>query len=760
MDSDDDYESFSPPEESFSEPRDRFKRLKKPRAMVVPSDSSSSSPPSDSIEPVIGFPEVGSAQLEAREFATSETLNSLVDDDSNDSLRLQIESKMETEENDSLGDLPVDDEVPDRKEAKRALEFDDPDDAESDGNLSGLEKRRSSEGGLSDNKDGEKEEKMESKRKKNKRIKSDEMKSKPLASDKRKQEKERKAYLKQLHAESQRILRESSEAAFKPIPVVSKPISSVLEKIRQRKLELSKRNRNVPVTSNPFISENSTLRDDSMGFESRSRSTLHREVGLEKPVEETAYEDPGNFVGRNAVDKDASTERAGPSRSKKTHLDKLSLTETSPPIFRAPINDTEDIFSNSESQDSKDELCVDLEDSPDDEITEPSLPAMNLKFDSDPYEDSSSEEEDDDKENIDPLLHRNDNSSVPLRGAPAEAFLDDEAEEEDDGDDDLLRFKENEEEEDMEDFEELNDIIATNYSEKPVDHDRRNELHQKWLAQQDAAGTDNLLQKLKIGLKPEDDIFLDEGDEKEVSGDEEDYDHQEEAPKLSTCMSTKKAKEIITQMFVDKDDAFLSDEDEETEKLRVKQQLLIRSEQQSALISPMDDESSREVFGLIKKHNIVPDNKKKAKASSYFDSVLRGGSNTSFSKPSFRGRLSNHLPSSRKQSSGAARSFIFGRDDSNSRSSISISDDSSDTIFKETQVTRNSSATFSSSQAKFSSQYRNTTTIRSSSASLIDILKRASTQSAIPNNGDPVDLTHVLATFKVPKKPIRVDVRS
>lgn len=34
---------------------------------------------------------------------------------------------------------------------------------------------------------------------------------------------------------------ETRDASFKPIPVVKKPISSVLEKIRKRKLEISKK---------------------------------------------------------------------------------------------------------------------------------------------------------------------------------------------------------------------------------------------------------------------------------------------------------------------------------------------------------------------------------------------------------------------------------------------------------------------------------------------------------------------------------------
>lgn len=52
-----------------------------------------------------------------------------------------------------------------------------------------------------------------------------------------------------------------------------------------------------------------------------------------------------------------------------------------------------------------------------------------------------------------------------------------------------------------------------------------------------------------------------------------------------------------------------------------------------------------------------------------------------YMQSSFLGRVSSHsLPSSNKQKSSMVRSFIFGRDDSNSRSSVSISEDSSDAV--------------------------------------------------------------------------------
>lgn len=137
-----------------------------------------------------------------------------------------------------------------------------------------------------------------------------------------------------------------------------------------------------------------------------------------------------------------------------------------------------------------------------------------------------------------------------------------------------MLFKDAEEDEDMEDSDELNDIIATEYEEKPIDDERRNELHQKWLEQQDAAGTDNLLQRLKVGSKLQETTPLVQ--EKDDYGDEEECNNsgEEDAElKHTTRINLKKAKQIISQMFLDKDDAFLSDEDEETEKRTVKNRL-------------------------------------------------------------------------------------------------------------------------------------------------------------------------------------------
>ncbi|XP_027093237.1 uncharacterized protein [Coffea arabica] len=765
MDSDDDYQSSSPLQPSPQPQNRRLKRLKKKATEV------SSKPPSpqqpDSLDPLLGIPRVDFARLEALEASATKTLDSFFDDSNESPLPSHVGTEMKSEGYIRMDSEELDSELAfekdnrtyselasennnqmdaemalekDSREAKRALEFDDVADVEQDRDSKSekFEKKRATSELDVDNKtdemEGDSSKKKKSKRTKNDTTVDDDMKSKVSASDKRRQEKERKTYLKQLHAESQRLLRETTEAAFKPIPVVKKPISSVLEKIRQRKRELSKK--------------------DDIGYQPTSRLLEEREDKLSKAVEDIVA--CPVLPSRDALDVDKSDEPLVPSSHEIGPPDEASSEKPSP-MFRAPIDDTQDLFGDSETKECYDELPGGLQDSPLEEVMAPSLLAMNLKFDSVPSNDSSSDE-DNYKENIDPLPHGGEDDSTSPRGAPFKAFLDEEAEEEDDSDNELLQSKETEEDEDMEDSEELNDIIATEYEERPIDCDRRNELHQKWLEQQDEAGTDNLLQRLKVGSEPKDTALV--GEEQEEIEDGEDCNDEDVVPRNYARMNTKKAKQIITQMFLDKDDSFISDEDEEVERRRVKQHLLVRAEEQATLVSPMEDEGSREVFGLIKKLNIVPENKKKAKASSYFESELKGGQSRSFSKSSFVGRSSYHsLPSSHKQGSGTVRSFIFGRDDSNSRTSISKSDDSLDTISKEKPM-RTVTATVSSSQAKFSSQYRSTCGVRASGASLFETLKRSSIRSMSYNRDDPVDLSHVLATFRVPKKPIKIEGRN
>ena len=128
-------------------------------------------------------------------------------------------------------------------------------------------------------------------------------------------------------------------------------------------------------------------------------------------------------------------------------------------------------------------------------------------------------------------------------------------------------------------------MIASQFKEDPSDKYKRNELHQKWLEQQDAAGTEKLLHKLKRGLQQDEtSLFEDEDDnaddenmaeDEEVTKPEASEDENEEDPSHATSMRMriKKIKEMIPLMFTDKDDVYVSSDDEETEKKLMQQRL-------------------------------------------------------------------------------------------------------------------------------------------------------------------------------------------
>lgn len=600
------------------------------------------------------------------------------------------------------------------------------------------------------------------KRKKKLESVADDGKLDACASGRRMTEKERRARLSELHAETQRLLRETRDTTFKPAKPVQKSISSILEKIRQRKLEVSKRT--VSLNNNCSIAEdNSSLREVAVALDSENRPKDKRgDDEFTKVAEETVA---------HAADVDSRSdgfhESLNHSSQENTPL-QMDSEEKPTHAFRAPIDDTQDLFCASQTSDVNDELPNEQHSSPLEEVLEPSLLAMNLKLDSAPVDDVSSNEEDNDKENIDPDPHRPIELCSSPKGDPVKAFVDDEAEEEDDSDNDLIRFQENEEDEDNGGSEELNDLIATEYEENPIDGEKRNQLHQQWLEQQDAAGTDNLLQRLKCGPEQRETAMLggeDDDDEEEDNEEEEEFcDEALEGLGRANLvrMNSRKIKQMIPQMFTDKDDGFLSSDDEETEKMLVKQRLLEKAEEQATLLSPEEDENSREVFGLIKKLNIVPDTKRKAKASSVLGMLLKGRNSNNSSKSSFLGRASNQsLPSSHKPGSTMVRSFIFGRDDSNSRSTISMSEDSSDKIQNETRPKRTASAKFSSSQSKFSTQNTKVAVEKTSGTSLFEILRRSSLQSnSCPQDNVVGENQSVFAAFRLTKKSIKVEGRT
>lgn len=158
-------------------------------------------------------------------------------------------------------------------------------------------------------------------------------------------------------------------------------------------------------------------------------------------------------------------------------------------------------------------------------------------------------------------------------GVPANAFLDDEAEEEDDSDHDLMRFQEDEEDDASDENEVFDDLIATDFEEAPIDHEKHYQLHQKWLEQQDAAATDNVLQRLKCGKYQKEPSVLDEEDDEELGEDSEDEASYDLPPNV-VRNGSKKAKQMIAQMFTDDHDVYVPSDDEEMEQTLIHQRLL------------------------------------------------------------------------------------------------------------------------------------------------------------------------------------------
>ncbi|XXG45577.1 hypothetical protein AAC387_Pa02g0626 [Persea americana] len=553
-------------------------------------------------------------------------------------------------------------------------------------------------------------------------------KPKESAKKQRQLEKERKVYIDLIHAQSQRALRETRDVSFKPVPLVQKPISSVLEKIRLRKLEMSK---------------NSSISNDTVSFADTGASLGDRS----KYFEPQHAESHGRGVCNDADD---------------------ALVGNSQNASQTLTNDTQhlDEYQQIDTEDRQLE-CHGIG-SQEDRLAPSSL-VMNLKLEKAHLEDESSDEEYDDKENIEP--HPPTLVDINSKSDPVKAFLDDEAEEEDDSDNDQMRFQENEEDEDNEENEELDDLIVTGYKEMPIDSEKRDELHQKWLEQQDAAATENVLQRLKCGRKQTDLTLLQEDDDDDHDDEFGQHSMDETMDDLHPTnvakINSRKAKQMIAQMFTDEDDVFLSSDDEETEQRLVRQRILEQTEKQASLLSPAEDENSREVFGRIKKLNIAPNTKKRAKTtSSFFDTLVLGGKSNSSSKSSFVGRVSgSSLPSSHNQASSMVRSFIFGRDDSNSRSSMSTPEHSSQMDWKENQPVRNAPVKLSMSQSKSTGNNIKNDKKSSSGPSLFEILRGSALSDGHNHNrtqngiygSEESQVVKQFAAFASAKRTIKVE---
>ncbi|GAV84384.1 LOW QUALITY PROTEIN: hypothetical protein CFOL_v3_27828, partial [Cephalotus follicularis] len=335
-------------------------------------------------------------------------------------------------------------------------------------------------------------------------------------------------------------------ATFKSLSLVQKPLSSILEKIRQRKQEIFRKSVSLSIAS--------SFNDDEFYMDLEPGNA---------PIEEME-----DFTAAKA----ASDETIAHRTDVDNNLDVLSAngsTETKTQSSHESIPSPVDLLLDSQTSDSKDSFPDDTPSSPLEEVLAPSLLALNLKLHSAPPEDISSDEENNNKENVDPHLHRSVDLSSSPNGDPVKAFVDDEAAEEDDSDNDPFRFQDNDEDEDA---EELNNMIATGSEEKPIDVKKRNELHQKWLEQQDDARTEKFLQILISGWKQAETALIDEKDgEGEENNEESGDEAAEDLVTANVVTNLRKAKQMIAQMFTDLNDAYISSDDEETETRQVKQ---------------------------------------------------------------------------------------------------------------------------------------------------------------------------------------------
>ncbi|KAL5217453.1 hypothetical protein ABZP36_018137 [Zizania latifolia] len=522
----------------------------------------------------------------------------------------------------------------------------------------------------------------EVKGKRSKRRKKEEA-PKESARGKKRSEKERRVQLDSIHAESQRLLRETRSASFKPTAQpVYKPISSVLEKIRLRKLEILKKS-NIP-----------NEEDDDGSSEPVSDSTGYLGV---------PQDDVDNEDGMNC----SELKQCDSVPEKKELLD----------------GSQDNLEDKAQSGDSPNNAA---------DERQSSLASSPTKS----TDDILSEDEDyNDKENIDPSTEKDDaNIHEPHQRAlagdscPDDAvlkdFLDVEAEEEDDSDDDMMRFKENEEDDGSDENEVFNDLIAAGYEEEEIDHEKRNALHQKWLQQQDAAETNKFMQKLKFGPKEQKKAMDQDEDDAEDCKEESENEMYDLTPTNVVRQNSEKAKQMIARMFTDDNDTYEHSDDEEIAEHLARQRISKREVQNSSFISPLEDDSSREVFSLIKKLNIAPQPKKRGKhVTSNHEMAMAGRDSSASSKSSFLGRTSSVSMASSHRS--VYRTYVFGRDDSNS-SSLVTSESNAD--MDQTNSNQPKKAKFSSSQPKQAAT-KNAEGDASSGVSLIEILRRSSATS-------------------------------
>lgn len=598
---------------------------------------------------------------------------------------------------------------------------------------------------------------VEVKGKRSKRRKKEEApKDKESARGKKQSEKERRVKLSSIHAESQRLLRETRSASFKPIAQpVYKPISSVLEKIRLRKLEILKMSK--------------TEDDDDASSEAVSdpagHSGMPRAKEMDTDDKDLKIDDAGNDAEANGSDLNEHDSVPG---------DEDALTREKDLNCGSKAPDKEDIDDSRDNHEDN----AQSSDNPIDAVYETQLaPSSSPTKSSDDI--LSEDEEDNDKENVDPSTQKNDvnihqrlERAVAGDSCPDDAilkdFLDVEAEEEDDSDDDMMRFKDNEEDDGSDENEVFNDLIAAGFEEEEgVDHEKRNALHQKWLQQQDAAETNNVMQRLKFGHQEQKELM--EQDEDDIEGCEDESESEmsyDLTPTNVVRQNSEKAKQMIAKMFTDENDTYEHSDDDEIEEHLARQRISKREVHNNSFISPLEDDNSREVFSLIKKLNIAPQPKRRGKqATSNLEMLMVGKNSSGSSKSSFLGRTASGPVASSHRS--VYRTYVFGRDDSSSSSRSCLTTESNSDL-DQTNSSQSKKAKFSNSQSKPVAARTSSEGDANSGVSLLEILRRSSVTSEKQeySRQESCDIitesqaAHQFSAFKLSRRFSRVGARN
>lgn len=507
-----------------------------------------------------------------------------------------------------------------------------------------------------------------------------------------------------IYAESQRLLRESKGVAFVAPAPVKKSVSSVLEKIRQRRQQLG-------CSGSASLHKDETKEVSQRAIEDRNNTyvdlTVDEEADIEIEIFGSTTVRINKAIQSAEVDVDLQDDTAGDEKSPQAVESQGSLFQSELASSRSEEKDLT-LELSQRIMNTQDLLCTSQLSPP----TEASLETTSFEpvvaVDPD-FMCLETQALDLDEDLMHRTMHANHQKETKQAGlqplAQSEVYttathvrglIDDEAEDEDE---DILAENAEEEEEIIGDEEDLQDLIATTEKEKAGDKARRDALHRKWLDQQDTEQTEDILERLRTGRstrwKGRDRVVscLDEDDllntresesldnNSSQAGGIEPFAEEDPIAELSTSLRQKMKSQGLEMDCLDEyenaeeipTEELAVEDDEDHEQSIIRKRMLEESEEQLAFMTPAEDESSREVLRLINKVNVGNLKTKSNPGHSEFR-PLGGTHNSSLpSKPSFLGRSvssSSLLPPAHRQvgSGGSSRSFVFGRDDSNSGS--------------------------------------------------------------------------------------------